>query len=118
MPPSSTLQSAGDGDLWPSCWSDDGNLYAANGDGKGFSLGGASSDVAVSRIAGAPGSLSGSTIASGDGVGLWSGEAGAEAADGYVYAYGLDRNWRFTGNPGCGRHQTERAAGCRSRRRE
>ncbi len=27
----------GNGDLWPSCWADDGNLYTANGDGTGFS---------------------------------------------------------------------------------
>jgi hypothetical protein len=32
----STYQLRGDGDLWPSCWADDGNLYAANGDGKAF----------------------------------------------------------------------------------
>ncbi len=26
-----------DGDLWPNCWADDGNVYSANGDGRGFS---------------------------------------------------------------------------------
>src|SRR5690242_19983452 len=26
----STYQAHADGDLWPSCWADDGNLYAAN----------------------------------------------------------------------------------------
>ncbi len=32
----STYQIPGNGDLWPSCWADDGNLYAANGDGTNF----------------------------------------------------------------------------------
>jgi len=31
-----TYQMTGNGDLWPSCWAEDDNLYAANGDGKGF----------------------------------------------------------------------------------
>ncbi|RFA13139.1 hypothetical protein B7R22_14165 [Subtercola boreus] len=65
---SSTIQSSSDGDLWASCWADDGNLYAANGDGKGFSTSGPSSDIAVSRIAGTPGSLTGSTLATGNAI--------------------------------------------------
>ncbi|MGA8117544.1 MAG: DUF4185 domain-containing protein, partial [Actinocatenispora sp.] len=160
-----SVSTASDGDLWANCWSDDGNLYAANGDGKGFSLDGPSSDVAVSQISGAPPSLTGSTIARGDGVGqVWDrsgsytrkptgmacvggdlylavqdlnldfndvpnatiarstdhgrtwtwdrtapmfsdhvfttvmftdfGQDNANAVDGYVYAYGLDGNWR------------------------
>ncbi|HEY8589643.1 MAG TPA: hypothetical protein VIL55_08835, partial [Naasia sp.] len=32
------LDTASDGDLWPSCWGADGDLYAANGDGRGFDL--------------------------------------------------------------------------------
>jgi hypothetical protein len=48
----STVTTQSDGDLWPSCWSDDGNLYAANGDGKGF--GKFFYDVAVNRITGSP----------------------------------------------------------------
>lgn len=34
----STYQMSGDGDLWPSCWADDDNLYAANGDGDGLHI--------------------------------------------------------------------------------
>lgn len=69
-----TVATASDGDLWPSCWADDGHLYAANGDGKGFSLDEPFADIAVSRIDGAPPSLSGETIAAGDEVGqIWSG---------------------------------------------
>jgi len=30
----STYQLESDGDLWPSCWADDDNLYTANGDGR------------------------------------------------------------------------------------
>jgi hypothetical protein len=162
--------SPSDGDLWPSCWSSDDNLYAANGDGKGFSLDGDFSDIAVSRIAGTPaGGFSGETLAKGDGVGqVWAnpadytrkptgmacvngslylavqdlardfndvpnatiarsddhgrtwtwdrtkpmfndhtfttimfldfGKDNANAVDGYVYAYGLDQNWRDSFN--------------------
>jgi hypothetical protein len=62
----STYQMHGDGDLWPSCWADDGNLYAANGDGTAFNpFQGYSSrpDMAVSRIAGMPPNLTGTTLA-------------------------------------------------------
>src|SRR5437588_7843272 len=53
----STDQMHGDGDLWPSCWADDGNLYAANGDGTAFNPFqgfGSRPDMAVSRISGMP----------------------------------------------------------------
>jgi hypothetical protein len=153
-----------DGDLWPSCWAGNGNLYAANGDGKGFSLDQDFADIAVSEIKGDVGNLSGTTVSRGDQVGsIWSGggynrkptgmvcvgdtlylavqdlaldfndvpaatilkstdhgrtwtwdkrkpmfadhvfttiwfadfgKGGALAPDGYVYAYGLDGNWR------------------------
>ena len=52
-----------DGDLWPSCWASDGNLYAANGDGSAFT--GTQQtryDMAVSRIAGNPSNLVGTTV--------------------------------------------------------
>jgi len=64
-----------DGDLWPSCWSDDDALYAANGDGSGF--GSKTSDIVVSRISGHPaaGDLTGEGLAFGDELGqVWSGE--------------------------------------------
>lgn len=64
-----------DGDLWPSCWSDDGALYAANGDGSGF--GSVMSDIVMNRITGSPASddLNGEGLTSGDGLGqVWSGE--------------------------------------------
>jgi hypothetical protein len=48
----STAHTQSDGDLWPSCWSDDGNLYAANGDGKGF--GKFFYDIGMNRITGTP----------------------------------------------------------------
>jgi len=66
----STYQMTGNGDLWPSCWANDDNLYAANGDGTGF--GKFYTDMAVSRISGTPEELTGTTIA--DNVGTnWSG---------------------------------------------
>ncbi|NBE98342.1 DUF4185 domain-containing protein [Nonomuraea sp. KC401] len=162
----SAVTSPSGGDLWPSCWSDDDNLYAAHGDGRGFGpLPG--TDIGVNRITGTPeqDNLAGTLVAKGDQVGqIWSGAgynrkptgmacvggdlylavqdlkkhtfdsapaatiarstdhgrtwtwhtgeamfAGsvfttimfldfgkdyADAVDGYVYAYGLDDNWR------------------------
>lgn len=66
----STYQMTGNGDLWPSCWAEDDNLYAANGDGKGFCK--VYTDMAVSRISGAPRKLTGTTIATNVGTN-WSG---------------------------------------------
>jgi len=62
----STYQMHGDGDLWPSCWSSDGNLYGANGDGAAFNPFqgyGLRPDMAVSRISGRPPNLTGTTLA-------------------------------------------------------
>lgn len=42
-----------DGDLWPTCWADDDAVYAANGDGRGFSDE-PFKDVVVNRIDGTP----------------------------------------------------------------
>jgi hypothetical protein len=67
----STYQMTGNGDLWPSCWADDDNLYAGNGDGKGF--GKVYTDMAVSRISGTPRELTGTTIATDVGTN-WSGD--------------------------------------------
>lgn len=79
-----------DGDLWPSCWSSDGSLYAANGDGAAF--GGQIFDAAVSRIDGEPGSLQGETLAGGEAIGdIWSGPdfnrkpTGMVCVDGAIY---------------------------------
>jgi hypothetical protein len=55
------------GDLWPTCWSNDGNLYAANGDGVAFSGGTTVFDMAVSQITGTPNGspgLAGTTVSS------------------------------------------------------
>lgn len=68
----STYQMNGDGDLWPSCWADDGNLHAANGDGNGFRHSGLRFDIAVSRISGVPPHLTGTTVATNVGTN-WSG---------------------------------------------
>ena len=74
----STYQLPGDGDLWPSCWAADGNLYAANGDGMAFDPYTKPVDInkrydmAVSRISGMPPHLSGKTIARDVGTD-WSG---------------------------------------------
>lgn len=69
----STYQMSANGDLWPSCWSDDDNLYTANGDGAAFTGGPANGfDMAVSRISGTPPNLTGTTLATNVGTN-WSG---------------------------------------------
>lgn len=68
----STYQLHSDGDLWPSCWADDGNLYTANGDGTAFTHAASRYDMAVSAIHGMPPALTGHTIATDVGSN-WSG---------------------------------------------
>jgi hypothetical protein len=72
------------GDLWPSCWADDDNVYAANGDGQGFGTGPVI-DVVVNRITGTPETgLAGERLAT-----------GAQVAD--VYADSRQYNRKPTG---------------------
>ncbi len=164
-----TVPVLGDGDLWTSCWSDDGALYTAAGDGWGMdSDSGRWADLTVSRIDGdPPGVLTGAPLARGDQVAsVWSGrdysrkptgmvcvggdlylavqdlsldferapalsisrsidkgrtwiwdrrapmfsdsvfttvmfldygQDNSQAKHNYVYAYGIDHNWRFSG---------------------
>ena len=70
--PYSSYQMPGDGDLWPSCWSDDDNLYTANGDGSAFTGMKARPDMQVSRISGMPPYLAGTPLAANVGTN-WSG---------------------------------------------
>jgi Domain of unknown function (DUF4185) len=163
-----TVPVLGDGDLWPSCWSDDGALYTAAGDGWGMEFATRRwADLTVSRIDGAPpDALTGAPLSRGDQVAsVWSGpdynrkptgmacaggdlylavqdlsldferapalsvsrsvdkgrtwiwdrsapmfsdsvfttvmfldygQDNAHAKNGYVYAYGIDNNWRFS----------------------
>lgn len=95
-----------DGDLWPSCWSDDDALYAANGDGAGF--GSTMSDIVMNRITGAPASddLSGEGLASGDDLGqVWSGDdftrkpTGMLCVDGAIYLAVQDLRRDFNAAP-------------------
>ncbi|KAJ5610488.1 hypothetical protein N7510_007207 [Penicillium lagena] len=63
-----------DGDLWPTTWADDDQVYTANGDGLGFSTDQADfADCTVSRISGTPETgLSGVRLAAGDALGpIW-----------------------------------------------
>ncbi|MFI2510465.1 FG-GAP-like repeat-containing protein [Streptomyces sp. NPDC018972] len=57
------------GDLWPNCWSDDDNVYAAYSDGTGF--GSDFSDIGVTKISGMPGGLTGSQLSTDVGQ-IWS----------------------------------------------
>lgn len=70
-----SLRTDGDGDLWPSCWADDGNLYTANGDGRGFSDE-PWRDIVVNRLEGHPDrpeSLKGTRLAAADDIApVWS----------------------------------------------
>ncbi len=58
-----------DGDLFPCAWADDGALYAANGDGKGFDLSAEWCDIVVNRIDGGIGGLRGVRLTGQEGVG-------------------------------------------------
>lgn len=74
-----------DGDLWANCWADNNKLYAANGDGKGFSTDGEFSDIAVNEITGKPPKLSGKTVARGAEVSsIWSGSGYTRKPTGMV----------------------------------
>ncbi|WP_308635244.1 DUF4185 domain-containing protein [Paenibacillus silvisoli] len=74
--PASTLQSYSDGDLWPVAWSDDDELYTANGDGVGFDFAQDWSDIVVNKLKGTPwngGVVDGERLTSGDGAArVWS----------------------------------------------
>src|SRR5579864_299365 len=63
-----TIVTHSNGDLWASCWADDDNLYAANGDGKGFDLSGSEGDIIINRISGPVDNLSGVALARGNQV--------------------------------------------------
>lgn len=89
-----TIPVIGNGDLWPSCWGDDGALYAANGDGWGLDFARrAWADVWVNRIDGdLPGPLSGMPLARAEQVAdVWSGTGynrkptGMACAGGNIY---------------------------------
>jgi hypothetical protein len=96
-----------DGDLWPSCWSDDDALYTANGDGMGF--GNEFFDIAVNRVTGSPtdeNGLEGSFLAGGEDVGtVWSGEGftrkptGMLCVDGVIYLAVQDLRLDFNEAP-------------------
>lgn len=73
IPYHSTVRTDSDGDLWPAAWADDGYLYTANGDGRGFSSS-QWQDIVVSRIDGTPEEgLTGERIVAGPRVApVWS----------------------------------------------
>jgi hypothetical protein len=90
-----------DGDLWPSAWGPDDAVYAANGDGAGFTHIPGTTDIVVSRITGGRDSLQGVSLASGDDLGsIWSGDdynrkpTGMVCADGVLYLAVQDLNRR------------------------
>lgn len=102
-----TAASFSDGDLWPTCWSDDDALYSANGDGAGF--GTEFFDIAVNRITGSPtdeAGLDGTFLGGGDAVGeVWSGEGftrkptGMLCVDGELYLAVQDLRLDFNEAP-------------------
>lgn len=49
-----SVSTESDGDLWPCAWADDDAIYSANGDGKGFGVGGLFADIVMNRIDGDP----------------------------------------------------------------
>jgi hypothetical protein len=105
---SSSYKTLSDGDLWASCWSDDDNLYAANGDGKGFNLLAFNySDIAMNRVSGSFNSLWGRTISAGDSLGqVWTSgrrynrkPTGMLCVDGTMYVAIQDLNLNYDDAP-------------------
>ncbi|WP_434389745.1 hypothetical protein [Melittangium boletus] len=103
-----SLNTSSDGDLWPSCWSDDGYLYAGNGDGRGFSLieprPDPVFDIAVNRIQGLPGNLTGSTLTTRVSQTWKTGRynrkpTGMVCVDGALYMAVQDLEWNFDNAP-------------------
>lgn len=71
--PVSSILTQSDGDLFPCAWAQDGALYAANGDGKGFDLQSEWCDIVVNRIDGPINHLTGTRLTGPDGVGsIWA----------------------------------------------
>ncbi len=55
VPYRATVNTVSNGDLWASCWANDGALYSAAGDGRGFSANPKDfADIVVNRITGTP----------------------------------------------------------------
>jgi hypothetical protein len=73
IPYAAEVSTDSDGDLWPSAWADDGSVYAANGDGRGFSSD-TSVDIVANRIDGLPpDGITGARLAASDAIGpIWS----------------------------------------------
>ncbi len=115
-----TINTQSQGDLWASCWSDDDHLYAANGDGDGFTVEPPNlantppnpgsyliKDIAISKISGDPGKLSGETVSSGDQISqIWNNPAaynrkptGMACVDGNLYLAVQDLNKDFNDVP-------------------
>jgi len=97
-----------DGDLWPSCWADDDNLYTANGDGKGFNLfAWTHADIVINRLSGTLPNLGGQVTASGNAVGqIWTGggrynrkPTGMVCVDGAIYVAIQDLSLDFNDAP-------------------
>lgn len=101
-----TTSSPSYGDLWPSCWADDGYLYAANGDGTGFqNVANTSNDIVMNRINGTPGNLTG-TVTNVAGISqVWSASGhnrkptGMACVGGVLYAAVQDLNTDFNDAP-------------------
>jgi hypothetical protein len=94
--------------MWPSCWSNDDILYAANGDGKGFNLNRFTySDIAINRISGSLFNLRGGVTAEGDAVGqVWTQggrynrkPTGMVYVDGAIYVAIQDLNINYDDAP-------------------
>ena len=68
-----TLVTESTGDLWPSCWAGNDNLYTANGDGRGFSLDIPANDIVMNEVTGGPSELAGRAVARADQLGtIWN----------------------------------------------
>ena len=95
----STMASSAEGsDNWPITWGDDGNLYAAYGDGKGFRQAADKKlSLGFAKVIGAPPEIEGTNIRSRSGEQSGSGDAGKKASgmlmvDGVLYMWVRNAN--------------------------
>jgi hypothetical protein len=104
-----TYDSPSNGDLWPAAWSNDDYLYAANGDGRGFTTSLNFSDIDISRVSGSPATenMTGTTLAQGNAIGkIWGSTStynrkptGMVSVDGNLYMAIQDLNLNFRDAP-------------------
>lgn len=112
-----TVSVPSNGDLWPSAWSDDDNVYTSCGDGSGFNTSAGKGDIVVNRLSGHPDNNNlvgtrlasnpfGTTVKHGDVGSIWGDPniynrkpTGMVSVGGDLYMAIQDLNWTGVNGP-------------------